>query len=81
MGKWKNSHKLTGHLFYIYRCMWDRYQTAKGLPWWLSHKKSACSAGDIGSIPGLGRSPGKGNGNPLQSFCLEIPWTEKPNGL
>ena len=32
---------------------------------------SACSAGDPGSIPGLGRSPGEGNGNPLQYSCLE----------
>ena len=34
-------------------------------------KESACSAGDPGSIPGLGRPPGKGNGNPLQSSCLD----------
>ena len=34
-------------------------------------KESACSAGDLGSIPGLGRSPGEGNGNPLQYFCPE----------
>ena len=34
-------------------------------------KASACSAGDSGSIPGLGRSPGEGNGNPLQYSCLE----------
>ena len=34
-------------------------------------KASACSAGDPGSIPGLGRSPGEGNGNPLQYSCLE----------
>ena len=34
-------------------------------------KESACSAGDLGSIPGLGRSPGEGNGNPLQYLCLE----------
>ena len=34
-------------------------------------KESACNAGGQGSIPGLGRSPGKGNGNPLQYFCLE----------
>ena len=34
-------------------------------------KESACSAGDSGSIPGLGRSPGEGNGNPLQYPCLE----------
>ena len=32
---------------------------------------SACSAGDPGSIPGLGRSPGEGNGNPFQYSCLE----------
>ena len=36
-------------------------------------KESACSAGDPGSIPGLGRSPGEGNGNPLQYSCLENP--------
>ena len=34
-------------------------------------KASACNAGDTGSIPGLGRSPGEGNGNPLQYACLE----------
>jgi len=34
-------------------------------------KVSACNAGDLGSIPGLGRSPGDGNGNPLQYSCLE----------
>ena len=34
---------------------------------------SACSVGDPGSIPGLGRSPGEGNGNPLQYSCLENP--------
>ena len=35
--------------------------------------KSACNAGDLSSIPGLGRSPGGGNGNPLQYSCLENP--------
>jgi len=34
-------------------------------------KKSACNAGDLGLIPGLGRSPGEGNGYPLQYSCLE----------
>ena len=34
-------------------------------------KASACNAGDLGSITGLGRSPGEGNGNPLQYSCLE----------
>ena len=36
-------------------------------------KESACNAGDQGSIPGSGRSPGEGNGNPLQYSCLENP--------
>ena len=36
-------------------------------------KASACNAGDLGSIPGSGRSPGEGNGNPLQHSCLENP--------
>ena len=36
-------------------------------------KESACNAGDPGSIPGSGRSPRKGNGNPLQHSCLENP--------
>ena len=40
---------------------------------WLSVKESACNTGDLGLVPGLGRSPGGGNGNPLQSSCLEYP--------
>ena len=36
-------------------------------------KESACNAGGLGSIPGLGRSSGEGNGNPLQYSCLEKP--------
>ena len=36
-------------------------------------KASACNVGDLGSIPGLGRSPGEGSGNPLQYSCLENP--------
>ena len=42
-----------------------------GLPWWLNGKESACNAGDTGSITELGRSPGEGNGNPLQYSCLK----------
>ena len=45
-----------------------------GLSWWLSGKESACSAGDTGNsdlIPGSGRSPRGGNGNPLQYSCLK----------
>ena len=36
-------------------------------------KAPTCNAGDLGSIPGSGRSPGEGNGNPLQYSCLENP--------
>ena len=42
-----------------------------GFPGGSDDKASACNAGDPGSIPGLGRSPGEGNGNPLQYSCLE----------
>ena len=59
------------------------------LPQWLSSKESACSAGgagDSGLIPGLVRSPGEGNGNPLQCSCLENPmdrgaWRAKACGV
>ena len=43
------------------------------IPWWLSGKESACSEEEMGSIPGSGRSPGEGNGNPLQYSCLGNP--------
>ena len=43
------------------------------LPWWFSGKESACNTGDSGLIPESGRSPGEGNGNPLQYSCLENP--------
>ena len=39
---------------------------------WLSGKETTYQAGDVGLIPGSGRSPGGGNGNPLQYSCLEI---------
>ena len=42
-----------------------------GFPGGSDGKASACNAGDPGSIPGSGRSPGEGNGNPLQSSCLK----------
>jgi len=42
-------------------------------PWLLSGKESACNIGDAGLILGLRRSPGEGNGNPLQDSCLENP--------
>ena len=44
-----------------------------GFPGGSEVKASACNAGVLGSIPGSGRSPGEGNGNPLQYSCLENP--------
>ena len=44
-----------------------------GFPGDSDSEESACNVGDLGSIPGLGRPPEVGNGNPLQYSCLEIP--------
>ena len=44
-----------------------------GFPGGSEVKASACNAGELGSVPGLGRFPGEGNGNPLQYSCLENP--------
>ena len=57
---------------------------SQGFPGGSSGKESAGNAGDArdaGSIPGLGRSAGEGNGNPLQYSCLEIPWKVEPSRL
>ena len=52
-----------------------------GFPDGSERKKSAYNAGDLGLIPGSGRSPGEGNGYPLQYLAWRIPWTEEPGGL
>ena len=44
-----------------------------GLPQWLSSKESAYDAGELGSVPGWGRSPGGERRNPLQQSCLNNP--------
>ena len=44
-----------------------------GFPGGSDSEESACDAGDLGLIPGSGRSPGEGHGNPLQYSCLENP--------
>ena len=49
-----------------------------GLPQQLSAGEFTCSAGDPGLIPGSGRSPGEGNGYPLQYSCLENPMDRGP---
>ena len=50
---------------------------ALGFPGGSDGKESACNAGDLGSVPGSGRPPAEGNGNPLQ-YSQRIPWTEDP---
>ena len=49
------------------------YIDSPGFPGGSEVKVSACNVGDLVSIPGLGRSPGEGNGNALQYSCLENP--------
>ena len=57
--------------------LWDFAMAALanwlGFPGNSESKESACNVGDVGSIPGLGRSPGRGHGNLLQYSCLENP--------
>ena len=60
--------------------------TSLGFPGSLDSEESAYNAGDLGSIPGWGRSPGEGNGYPLQCSCLENPmgrgaWWATVHGL
>ena len=57
------AHMYVHMCVYMYICIW--------LPWWLSGKDQPANAGDVGSIPGSGRSRGKGNGNPLQYSYLD----------
>ena len=55
--------------------------TELGFPGSSDGKASAYDVGDLGSIPGSGRSPGEGNGNPLQYSCLENPTDREPGML
>ena len=52
-----------------------------GFPGGLVGKESACNAGDLGLIPGSGRSLGEGNSNHSSILAWRIPWTEEPGGL
>ena len=51
----------------------EHYGLKGGFPGGSEGRESACNAGDLGLIPGLGRSPGEGNGNPIQFFCQGNP--------
>ena len=60
--------------FYTFLYYWSSFsKNNRCVTLTLPPKASACNAGDRGSIPGLGRSPGEGNGNPIRYFCLENP--------
>ena len=66
--------------------IWVLMSFFSGLLWWLSGKDSAWNAGAPSLIPGLGRSPGEGNGNPLQDSCLGNPmdrgaWESTVHGI
>ena len=52
----------------------------RGFPGGSDSKESACNAADLGSVPGLGRSPGEGMATHSRILAWEIPWTEEPGG-
>ena len=56
------------------------YIRKSGPPGWLSGKESTCQAGDVGLIPGLGRSPGEGNATHSSYFAWEILWMGESGG-
>jgi len=60
-----------GQEFGVYK-EYIQHDIIYNLPWWRSGKESTCKAEDAGPIPGSERSPGEGNGNPLQYSCLEM---------
>ena len=60
-------------LMFSYFSIEPVYFTLASFPGGSDGKESAYNAGDLGLFPGLGRSPGEGNGNPLQYSCLENP--------
>ena len=67
-------------LYYFNRKIWcqkikESVEQILGLPDGSDGDESICNVGDLGSIPGLGRSPGEGKGYPLQYSSWRIPWT------
>ena len=67
--------------FFTVRGTREASNTHKGGSKKIKKKNLPDNAGDVGSIPGSGKSPGGGNGNPLQYSCWEIPRTEEPGRL
>ena len=63
------------------KCKYNWYTWVSDASGSLHNKEYAYNTGDLGLIPGSGRSPGEGNDNPLQYSYLENPWTKEPGGL
>ena len=77
---WTANQSRAGYCIKLYSLLYKILEVfcQVGFPDGSVGKASACIAGDLGLIPGLGRSPGEGNGNPLQYSCLENSMTEEP---
>ena len=56
------------------------FRTGAPFPWWLSDKESACNSGDVGLIPGSGRSLEKEMATYSTILAWETPWTEEAGG-
>ena len=65
---------------YVYQ-VYNMYHQTGGFPGGSDGKESTCNVGDLGSIPEFGRSPGGGQGNPLQYSCLENPHEQRSRSL
>ena len=79
-------YNLTLNLFNFYLVHFnkilDLFSMTSRLPLWLTQgKESPCNAGDLGSIPGLGRSSREGNSYHSSILVWRIPWTEEPGRL
>ena len=68
---WTAAYQAPPSMGFFRQEYWNGVLLLYARPWWVSGKESACNAGDLSSILGLGRSPGEENGNPFQYSCLE----------
>ena len=74
---WESRVRKCTFFLHFLECVWANMTTSLRQNTWFpggsEGKESACNSGDLGLIPGVGRSPGEGNGSPLQYSCLENP--------
>ena len=78
---WEIGIDIYNILINIKQVTYENLLHSKGSPSGSLVKNPCTKAGDTSSIPGLGRSPGEGNDNPLQCSCLGNPWPEEPGGV